>query len=392
MQHLLAINGGSSSVKFAVFADGDSPQRQMGGGIDRIGLPGAMFSVSGDNLAADAQAVQADNHQQAVGVLTDWLQDRGILPSLCAVGHRVVHGGPNYWQATRVDDALLGELRRISSWDPAHLPAEIALIEALTARLPQAAQVACFDTAFHHGLPRVAQILPLPRRYQTQGVRRYGFHGISYAYLLEELRRVAGAAADGRVIFAHLGAGASMAAVRGGRCIDTTMSFTPNAGLMMATRCGDLDPGLLVHLIRSESLTADQLEELITRQSGLQGVSAISSDMRDLLAKADDPQAAEAVELFCYTAKKWIGALAASLNGLDTLVFAGGIGEHAPAVRQKICQGLEFLGIAIDVSRNSENAAVISASPSRVSVRVMRTDEELMIARDVSRILNRPVR
>ncbi len=387
--HLLAINGGSSSIKFAVFSAGESPQKTMSGAIDRIGLAGATLKTTNAGEAkASEQPIAAADHQQAVGHLVDWLQQQNVLDSVTAIGHRVVHGGPKYWQSVRITDDVVAELRRISPWDPAHVPSEIALIEAFAARLPRVPQVACFDTAFHHRLPRVAQILPIPRCYQEQGVRRYGFHGISYAYLMEELRHVAGDnVANGRVILAHLGAGASMAAVRDGQCIDTTMAFTPNAGLMMATRCGDLDPGLLVHLLRSEQLTADQLEDLITRRSGLLGVSGTSSDMRDLLANQNDARAAEAVDLFCYTAKKWIGALTASLGGLDTLVFAGGIGEHSSEVRKRICQGLEFLGVKIDDAKNSSNAAVISVGSSSVAVRVIPTDEELMIAREIPRTL-----
>src|SRR5207248_5014828 len=247
----------------------------------------------------------------------------------------------------------------------------------------------CFDTAFHATLPRVARLLPLPRRYDAAGIRRYGFHGLSYAYLMGELGRVAGPeAAAGRVILAHLGAGASMAAVQGRKSIDTTMSFTPTAGLVMATRTGDLDPGALVYLLRSENLSADQLDELLNKQSGLLGVSETSPDMRDLLAKqAGDVRAAEAVELFCYQARKWVGALAAALGGLDTLVFAGGIGENAAEVRQRICDGLGFLGVRLDPARNAAGAAVISADGTPATVRVIRTDEELMIARLVGRTL-----
>jgi acetate kinase len=250
--------------------------------------------------------------------------------------------------------------------------------------------VACFDTAFHHDLPRVARLLPIPRRYEAQGVRRYGFHGLSYAFLMGELARLDGAkAARGRVILAHLGNGASLAAVHDGKSMDTSMSFTPTAGLPMSTRSGDIDPGLVWYLARTEQMTAKQFNEMVNFESGLLGISETSSDMHDLLDhETHDIRAAEAVALFCYQVKKWIGAFAAALGGVDTLVFAGGIGENAPAVRTRICDGLGFLGIELDRKRNAENALLSSPDSSRVKVRVIHTDEELMIARSVARVLN----
>jgi len=288
-----------------------------------------------------------------------------------------------------VTPELLDELRQISPYDPDHLPREIELIEAFRRRHPQLSQVACFDTAFHRTMPRVARMLPIPRRYEAKGVQRYGFHGLSYAYLVEELSRLGDpAAATGRVILAHLGNGASMAAVRDGKSMDTSMGFTPTAGLVMSTRSGDLDPGLAPYLERTEQITTHQFYEMVNHKSGLLGVSEISSDMRDLLAQeSHDIRAAEAVALFCYQAKKWLGAFAAALGGLDTLVFAGGMGENSPSIRARLCEGLGFLGIEVDEARNAENAAVISTNASRAKVRVIRTDEELMIARSVCRIL-----
>jgi acetate kinase len=289
----------------------------------------------------------------------------------------------------RVTPKLLAELHRITPYAPDHLPGEIGLIEAFFRRHPKLPQVACFDTAFHRSMPRVAKMLPIPRRYEAKGVQRYGFHGLSYAYLMEELARIAGAkAAQGRVILGHLGNGASLAAVRDGKCIDTSMAFTPTAGLPMSTRSGDLDPGVGAWLERTEGMNARKFYEMVNHESGLLGVSETSSDMRDLLSReAGDVRAAEAVALFCYQAKKWIGAYAAALGGLDTLVFAGGIGENAPPVRARICEGLGFLGIRLDESRNAGQAAVISTGDSPVAVRVIRTDEEVMIARSVCRVL-----
>jgi acetate kinase len=290
----------------------------------------------------------------------------------------------------RVTQELLDELRRITPYDPEHLALEVELIEAFRQRHPRLPQVACFDTAFHHTMPRVASLLPIPRRYEAAGVRRYGFHGLSYEFLIDELARLGDpAAAKGRVILAHLGNGASLAAVRDGKSIDTSMGFTPTAGLVMSSRSGDLDPGLVSYLARTEQMTATQFQEMVTHASGLLGVSEISSDLRDLLAReSDDVRAAEAVALFCYQAKKWIGSFAAALGGLDTLVFAGGIGENAPLIRERICDGLGFLGIQLNQKHNARNAPLISLDADRVKVRVIRTDEELMTARSVSRVLN----
>jgi acetate kinase len=297
--------------------------------------------------------------------------------------------GMQHTEPELVTPELLEELHRISPYDPDHLPGEIELIEAFRRRHPKLPQVACFDTAFHRTMPRVAKLLPIPRRYDAKGVQRYGFHGLSYAYLMQELARIGDpAATKGRVILAHLGNGASMAAVLDGKSIDTSMGFTPTAGLVMSTRTGDLDPGVAPYLARTEQMTSEQFYEMANHKSGLLGVSETSSDMRDLLAhEANDARAAEAVALFCYQARKWVGAFAAALGGLDTLVFAGGIGENAPIVRARICEGLGFLGIALSESRNSESAAVISTDESRVAVRVIRTDEDLMIARSVRSVL-----
>jgi acetate kinase len=319
----------------------------------------------------------------------DWIEERGGRHTLAAVGHRVVHGGPRYYKPERITPQMVEELHRLSPFDPDHLPEEILLTEAFHHRFPELPQVACFDTAFHHDLPRVAQLLPIPRRYEAQGVRRYGFHGMSYAFLMGELARLAGReSTQGRVILAHLGNGASLAAVRDGKPVDTSMSFTPTAGVPMSTRSGDLDPGLVWYLARTEKMGAKEFNEMVNFQSGLLGVSETSSDMRDLLDReTQDVRAAEAVALFCYQVKKWIGSFAAALGGLDTLVFAGGIGENAQPVRARICEGLGFLGIELEGSQNAANAGVISTAASRVDVRVIHTDEELMIARSVCHVL-----
>jgi acetate kinase len=387
---ILTINGGSSSIKFALFEAGESPRRILAGGIERIGLPDASFRVKGLNQADNfSRPVTASNHTAAVGALMDWIEERGGGDALTAVGHRVVHGGPRYSKPQRITPEMVEELRRLVPFDPDHLPEEILLTEAFHRRFPDLPQVACFDTAFHHDLPRVAQQLPIPRRYEAQGVRRYGFHGLSYEFLIGELARQAGAeAAQARVILAHLGNGASLAAVRDGKPVDTSMCFTPTAGVPMSTRSGDLDPGLVWYLARTEKMSAKQFNVMVNFESGLLGVSETSSDMRDLLDReAHDVRAAEAVALFCYQVKKWIGSFAAALGGLDTLVFAGGIGENAPPIRERICDGLGFLGIELDEKRNVANAGVISSETSRTSVHMIRTDEESVIASMVCRVL-----
>lgn len=380
---LLTINAGSSSLKFALFDFLEPPARLLSGKIERIGLKDARLSVNESSGGMEeARDVNAPDHGTAARLLVEWLDQHVGLAAIATVGHRVVHGGNRYSRPERITPELVEELRGISLFDPDHLPAEIELIEAFRRIDPQLLQVACFDTAFHHDLPRVARIVPIPRRYEAAGVRRYGFHGLSYAYLMEELERVAGAeAARGRVILAHLGSGASLAAVKEGRSIDTTMGFTPTSGLVMGTRSGDLDPGLVWFLSRTEGMSAAQFHRLVNHDSGLIGVSETTSDLRDLLARqGDDVRAAEAVELFCYQAKKGIGAFAAALGGLDTLVFSGGIGENSPEVRRRICEGLEFLGITLDGDRNAAGAPTISAEGA-TAVRVARTDEELMIAK-----------
>jgi acetate kinase len=344
----LAVNSGSSSVKFALFTSDPQPTLLQRGSIDVT-----------DRTAVAAQLLER---------LTPNIATR----PLAAIGHRLVHGGPDYVEPQLITRALLDALTLLVPFAPNHLPDEIALIESLAQRHPGLPQIACFDTAFHRHLPEVARRLPVPETFHAAGVQRYGFHGLSYTFLLEELRRVGGdAAADGRVVMAHLGNGSSLAAVRAGRSIDTSMGFTPIGGVVMSTRSGDLDPGVVTY---------------VARTAGLLGISGVSGDMRDLLARqAGEPASRLAVAIYCYEIKKRIGSYAAALGGLDTLVFSGGIGEHAAAVRSCICDGLAFLGVVLDEALNQSDAAVISASGPHpgVTVRVMPTDEELMIARAV---------
>ncbi|HZL78160.1 MAG TPA: acetate/propionate family kinase [Candidatus Limnocylindrales bacterium] len=384
---ILTINGGSSSIKFALYDVGKSLERGLHGTVDRIGLNGTNLTFHYvDGKPKASRKLAAADHKSAANSLIDWLEKQNDFASVKAVGHRVVHG-MKHTEPEIVTRKLLDELYRISPNDPDHLPREIELIETFRERHPKLPQVTCFDTAFHQTMPRVAKLLPIPRHFDAKGIQRYGFHGLSYAYLMEELARLGDPAAKkGRVILAHLGNGASMAAVRDGKSIDTSMCFTPTAGLVMSTRSGYLDPGLAPYLARTEKMTTQHFYKMVNHESGLLGVSETSSDMRDLLNhEKTDVRAAEAVTLFCYQAKKWIGPYAAALGGLHTLVFAGGIGENAPVVRARICDGLDFLGIKLDKARNKKNVAMISTNASVVKVRVIRTNEELMIARSVLR-------
>ncbi len=373
---VLTVNGGSSSIKFAAYEAGEEPRRVFGGQVERFGQPGAALSAKGAGPDVDGQPLAAGD---PVAALTGWMRDRLGDRAVSAVGHRVVHGGLAAHDHAIVTPALLDGLRAAVPLDPAHLPREIGLVESFGGAFPGVPQAACFDTVFFRDLPAVARTLPIPKRYADAGVRRFGFHGLSYSYLMRELARVGPAVVGGRVVLAHLGSGASMAAVVGGKPVDTTMSFTPTAGLMMGTRCGDLDPGLITYLLRTEHPTADQLDELLNKQSGLLGVSGTSGDMRDLVARrGTDPDAAMAVEMFCRSAKQHIGAFAAEMGGVDAIVFAGGIGEHSPEARAGICDGLAFLGVELDAAANGRSDAVISRG--RVPVRVIATNEEVTIA------------
>jgi acetate kinase len=357
---ILALNAGSATIRYALFEADESLRELQRGKLD------------------------SDHSDHSPSQLLDVLEQQLDFAIIQTVGHRIVHGMA-HTQPERITAKLIGELRNLVAISPVHLPRELDLIAEVQRRNPRLPQLACFDTAFHHTLPRVAKMLAIPRHLQAGGIERYGFHGLSYAWLLQELQRSGDlAATQGRVVLAHLGGGASMAAILHGQCIDTSMGFTPNAGLMMGTRTGDLDPGLMTYLMETGRMTLAEFSHLVNEASGLLGVSGTSSDMRELLSReSHDVRAAEAVDLFCYQARKWVGAYAAVLGGLDTLVFSGGIGENAPLVRSRICTTLGYLGIEIDESRNEANAAIISPDLCRVSVRVIRTDEEKMIAQSV---------
>ena len=385
---ILTLNSGSSSIKFALYAMGEEERLVVRGEAERIGQRDGLFwmtDAQGRSLARDRMPLP--DHDAALGVLFQVLQPH-VEQGLEAVGHRIVHGGARHTRPEWIDAALLAELTALIPLAPNHLPHEIRAIQAVQRLAPHLPQAACFDTAFHRQMPELAQVFPLPRRFWEEGIRRYGFHGLSYEYIAQELARIAPAEERRRVIVAHLGSGASMAALLYGQSVETTMGFTPTAGLVMSTRSGDIDPGLVLYLIQQKGMQPEEVADLLNHGAGLLGVSGISGDMEVLLdRRREDPQAALAVDLFCYQARKFIGALAAVLGGVDTLVFTAGIGERAAAVRWNICKGLEFLGIRLDPVRNDAHAPIISQDGSACTVRVIQTNEELMIARHTVALL-----
>ncbi|WKZ33512.1 MAG: acetate/propionate family kinase [Thermodesulfobacteriota bacterium] len=384
MGNVLTINSGSSSIKFSVYAPGNS--RLLFGRLERIGLPeGAFLAFDGNGAALLEERMRFQDHVPALKALFDWLKKRPEGEGIRAVGHRVVHGG-RITSPRVIDPELMDTLRALVPFAAEHLPHEIKAIDAVGKYLPGLPQAACFDTSFHTSMPPASRTLSIPREIRAEGVERYGFHGLSYEYIMEELKRIDPEGASGRVVIAHLGNGASMSAVKGGMCIDTTMGFTPLGGLVMSTRTGDLDPGVIVYMLKKKGLGADELNEVLNRKSGLLGISGISPDMSDLLEKeGSSNEAALAVEVFCRQAKKFLGAFAAVLGGIGTLVFTAGMGENSPVIRERILEGLGFLGIEIDPEENRINGPVISRGP--VMVRVMKTNEELMIARHARRVV-----
>jgi|ERR1051326_789652 acetate kinase len=387
---ILTINTGSSSLKIALYEVCQEETRILSGEFERIGLPDGHLRLKDANgTVLIDQRTNLPDHGAALDVVLDWLRDHRPDLNVDAVGHRVVHGGIHYREPQRVTAELIAVLQTLVPIAPDHQPQAIQAIQTAVRAYEDLPQVACFDTAFHRCMPRIAQIYPLPWHLGDEGVVRYGFHGLSYEYITQELRTVAPKEAAGRVIIAHLGNGASMAAVHGGFSIDTTMGFTPTGGLMMGTRSGDLDPGVLLYLLAKRKMTSEALDELVNQKSGLLGFSGTSADMRDLLEReSTDGHAADAVALFCYQAKKYLCAMAAALGGLDTLVFTGGIGENAANVRLRISENLEFLGVRLDPVRNKAHAAVISCEGSSPIVRVMKTDEDLMIVRHTRKLID----
>jgi acetate kinase len=393
-ESILTINGGSSSIKFSLYKIEESLKKIFDGQIENIGSAKAILSFNNSvTEQKNCITIKASDHNEAADNFIEWLEKQEGLDAVKAVGHRIVHG-MNHTEPELITPELLNELKKISDYDPDHLVEEIKLIEVFSKRYPAFQQIACFDTSFHTCMPTEAKLLSIPYRYYDKGIHRYGFHGLSYSYLMRELESVAGKeAAQGRIILAHLGNGASLAAVKDGKSMDTSMGFTPSSGLMMGTRTGDLDPGVAWYLMQFEKLNSKEFNNLINHESGLLGISGTSSDVRELIKVEDtDSRAAEAIELFSYQTKKWIGSFAAVLSGLDTLVFSGGIGEHSPEVRSKICNSLQFLGIQLCEIKNMNNEAIISTEKSKVTVRVITTNEEIMIARLVNDVLNKSMK
>ena len=384
---ILVINSGSSSVKFALFSGPQHLGRLWSGTIERIGLPKGRFHiVDATHLTLRDESKDIPDHQTALGLLLYAIEADHPRP-LEAVGHRIVHGGPDCDCPLVVTPAVENRLRGLIPLAPLHQPHNLAGIAAVRRARPSLPQIACFDTAFHRSLPRLATLTALPREFCDEGIRRYGFHGLSYEYVADALRRQGVKLDRERIIIAHLGNGASMCALRHGQSVETTMGFSTLAGLPMGTRCGDLDPGVILYLLAEKGMTVERVQRLLYEESGLLGVSGLSRNMQDLLAKPAEPAAAEAVELFCYQARRHLAALTTALGGLDRVVFTGGIGANAPAVRAKICAGLEYLGIVLDAERNVAGGRDVSADASRVAIEAFSTDEELMIARHVRNVL-----
>ncbi|PWK79236.1 acetate kinase [Mucilaginibacter oryzae] len=384
---LLAINAGSSSIKFSLFSLAAKIQKIGEGRISRIGLPGMLFEFTENRLSqTEPLPDEVTDYASAINFVVDWLGNHPLFSQFTVIAHRMVHGMPNCAPAI-VNNSLLSRLKKEAGDDPEHLPNEIKLIEAFASRYRQVNQYVCFDSYFHQDMPTVASLLPLPRRFTQSGIRRYGFHGLSYQYIMQRLTSFG--KADGKIIIAHLGNGSSLAAVKDGKSVDTTMGFTPASGLPMSTRSGDIDPGVAWHILKHEGFNADELIRMLNHESGLLGISGSSGDMHDLLSKyATDRFAAEAVDLFCYYVKKSIGAFTAAMGGIDVLVFTGGIGENAPEIRKQICTGLEFLGIKLDDESNQQNKNKISVTGGRVKTYVLPTDEELVMAEIVKELIN----
>jgi acetate kinase len=388
---ILTLNTGSATLKSAIYESEVQEDLLLSMTVDQLGAAAARLKITdARGTALFDSPIESASPVAALQAVFAWLGEHGYLAQLSAAGHRLVHGGPRFKKPQLVTPEFLAQIRKIVPLDPDHLPAAIQGIEFIAAKFPALPQVACFDTAFHATLPQVARMYALPRRLYDRGIVRYGFHGLSYEYVMRELSTLDASLANGRVVVAHLGSGASVAAIENGKSIDTSMGLTPLEGLVMATRSGDVDPGAVLYLLedKEHKLSSKELDAILNKQSGLLGVSDISRDMRVLLdSMRTDPRAADAVNLFCYRAKKYIGAYAAALGGLDILVFAGGIGENAPAVRAQICDGLDFLGIRLDAARNQANADLISSPEASVKVRVIKTNEDLMIALHVAATL-----
>ena len=383
----MTINAGSSSVKLVLFTD--KLARLVDTSVTDIGQANSKLSVSNPAGETSARIVDAKNHEQALTAILDTIADQLSDNHLLAIGHRVVHGGQRFDTPVVVNSDVVDYLKTATPSDPEHMKSIINLLETLRRYFPQVRQVACFDTAFYRELPTIARLLPLPRKYESLGLRRYGFHGLSYDYLIEHFRDIAGeTAAQGRILLAHLGSGASLTAVKNGKPLDTTMSFTPSSGIPMSSRSGDLDPGIIAFLHQQTGMTIEEFNHLVHFESGLLGLSGMSADMEFLVSQSAQQQsAAEAIDLFCYQIRKTIGGFAAVLGGLDSLIFSGGIGENSAVIRAQICQGLDYLGISLDEQRNQNHEFLIAREDSRVGVHVMHTDEAVVIARQTQQLV-----
>jgi len=396
--NILVINGGSSSIKFALYSMDENPNIIFSGQIKRIGLSGPEFTIISNTQENNEIPIDATNFKEAAEVLIEWLTKQKDFEQTICIGHRIVHG-MKHTQAEIIEEDLLNELNQISDYDPDHLPAEIEMVRLFKNQFPSLMQVACFDTAFHTTIPAVAKTFAIPKIYYDKGIQRYGFHGISYSYLIQELKKQNEAEANGKIILAHLGNGASLAAVKAGKCIDTSMGFTPAGGIPMSTRSGDLDPGVAWYLMQKVNARLDgtgrnakDFNNLINHQSGLLGISGISSDMQDLLRlEKENKGAALAIDIFCYQIKKYIGGYTAALGGLNMLIFSGGIGENAPAIRKRICNDLGYLNIHLNEEKNNKNQWQISNEESNVKVYVIPTNEELMIAKMTGEIYQKSI-
>jgi acetate kinase len=381
---MLIINAGSSSIKMALYEMADEPVLQLSGKIEKIGSGDSTLIIKQNNSTTHF-SLKANDFSLTTTAFINWLQQQSWFKKIKAIGHRIVHG-MHHTKSEIITDDLLKELNSIVDYDPGHLPSEVKFIELIKKEYPQLMQVACFDTAFHTTIPAVAKTFALPKKYFDEGIQRYGFHGISYSYLMQQLQKINETEANGRIILAHLGNGASIAAVKEGKCIDTSMGFTPAAGIVMSTRSGDIDPGVALFLMQ-QGMDAKTFNDIINHQSGLLGISGVSADMQTLLEKENENKdAALAIDIFCYQIKKYIGAYIAALNGLDILVFSGGIGENAAVIRKRICNGLEYAGIEIDDERNSNQQQLISTTNSKIKVYVIPTNEELMIVQQTFNI------
>jgi len=382
-QLILTLNVGTSSVKFAAFSHGAAGLESLAAGqIEGLGAAAtfAAKTASGETsaFAFDETHGRVDHHV-AIEAVVRWLKQAGFDHNVAAVGHRIVHGGPDLSEPTRIDDAVLAVLRRFIPLAPLHQPHNLAGVAAARALLPGTPQIACFDTAFHRSHAYTADTFALPRAYYDEGVRRYGFHGLSYEFIARRLRAIAPAAAAGRAIVAHLGNGASICAIRDGRAVDSTLGFTALDGLPMGTRCGQIDPGVLLYLMTEKGMSASAVSDLLYKNSGLKGMSGLSHDMR-VLEASDSPAARDAIAYFVARIRREIGSMAAALGGVDAIVFTAGIGEHAWRVREAALTGMEWLGVRLDVEANRDNSPVVSAADSAVPVFVIPTDEERMIA------------